>query len=175
MNRQQRRRHYQPRVEIANSTLRPGLSASGLLVCHFDGACDYPGGRASFGVIVRRDGRSLWRTSQPVADRGAGMMMTCNVAEYSGLVALLRWLLAAGLSDQRIRVIGDSKLVIKQAFGNWRIKRGHYTVLAHEAQNLLLQFPRITGRWVPRERNTTADALSKAALTRRWRQRQPVG
>jgi ribonuclease HI len=166
-----RRHHYQPRVEIANSTLRVSNNNSGLIVAHFDGAYSYPN-RASYGVIIRRDGRTIWRASEPVLDDGTGL--SCNVAEYSGLVALLRWLLAEGLSDQRIRVIGDSQLVIKQMFGNWRIKRGHYTALAHEAQNLLLQFPRVSGRWVPREANTIADGLSKAALTRRWRERQQV-
>jgi hypothetical protein len=60
-------------------------------------------------------------------------------------------------------------------FGRWRIKRGCYVELARETKRLLLQFPYIEGKWVPRESNTTADALSKAALTPRWRQRQPVG
>jgi ribonuclease HI len=165
-----RRRHYRPRIEVADSTLRPGLgSASGVIVCHFDGACDpNPNGRASFGAIVRRGGRTLWRAAEPVPNRGAGT--SCNLAEYAGLVAVLRYLLAAGLSDERIVVIGDSQLVIRQMFGNWRIKRGCYTALAREAQNLLIQFPRIEGKWVPRDRNGVADALSKAALTPRWRE-----
>jgi ribonuclease HI len=167
MNRQQRRRHYQPRVEIANST------HSGVITAHFDGGCwPNPNGRASYGAVIRRDGRTIWRASGAVPDRGAGT--SNNLAEYAGLVAVLRYLLDTGLSGERILIIGDSQLVIRQMFGRWRIKRGRYAEVAHEAKNLLAQFPRIEGKWVPRQRNTTADALSKAALTRRWRQRQPV-
>jgi ribonuclease HI len=170
-----RTRRERPRIEIADSALRPGLgSASGLIVAHFDGACDpNPNGRASYGAIIRRGRRTLWQAAEPVPDRGAGT--SCNLAEYAGLVAVLRYLLDAGLSEERIVIIGDSQLVIRQMFGRWRIKRGCYVALAHEAKNLLWQFPRIEGRWVPRERNGTADALSKAALTPRWQQRQPVG
>jgi ribonuclease HI len=165
-----RRHRYQPRVEIANST------HSGVITAHFDGACwPNPNGAASYGAIIRRDGRTLWRTAcQPVPDRGAGT--SNNLAEYAALVAVLRYLLGAGLSGERIVVIGDSQLVIRQMFGQrrWRIKAGCYVELAHEAMRLLAQFPYIEGKWVPRASNTTADALSKAALTRRWRERQQV-
>jgi ribonuclease HI len=103
-----RRRRYRPRVEIADSTLRPGLgSASGVIVAHFDGACDpNPNGRASFGAVVRRDGRVIWRMAERVPDRGAGT--SCNLAEYAGLIAVLRYLLESGLSGERIVIIGDS-------------------------------------------------------------------
>ena len=90
-------------------------------------------------------------------------------------LAFGRYLLAEGLSDERIVVIGDSLLVIRQMFGHWRIKAGCYVGLAREAKSLLALFPRITGRWVPRERNSVADGLAKAANTRRWRERQRVG
>jgi ribonuclease HI len=168
-----RRRRYRPRIEVADSTLRPGHgSASGRIVCHFDGACAYPGGRAAYGAVIRRGGRVIWRASESVPDRGAGT--SCNLAEYAGLVAVLRYLLAAGLNRERIVVIGDSQLVIRQMFGRWRIKSGCYVELAREAKRLLMQFPHIEGRWVPRARNSTADALSKAALTPHWRERQQV-
>ena len=49
---------------------------------------------------------------------------SCNLAEYAGLIAVLRYLLDAGLSDERIVMIGDSQLVINQMFGRRRIKRG---------------------------------------------------
>jgi ribonuclease HI len=126
--------------------------------------------RASCGAVIRRDGRVIWRASQVVPDRGSGL--TCNVAEYSGLLLVLNYLIDHGLNNERIVIVGDSMLVIKQAFGHWRIKRGCYVGLAREAKRLLGEFPRIEGRWVPRERNTTADALSKTALAQRWRPRQ---
>jgi ribonuclease HI len=165
-----RTRRERPRIQIANSTLS---NYSGLIVAHFDGACfPNPGGRASYGVIIRRDGRTLWRASGSVPDRGAGT--SCNLAEYAALITVLRYLLDAGLSGERIVVVGDSMLVIKQMFGRWRVKRGCYVELARQAKMLLAQFPHIEGRWVPRERNTVADGLSKAAFTPRWPERQQV-
>jgi ribonuclease HI len=169
-----RTRRERPRIEIANSTLS---NNSGLIVCHFDGACVYQR-RASCGAVIRRDGRVIWRASQPVLDRGTGL--TCNVAEYAGLLLVLNYLIDHGLNHERILIVGDSMLVIKQAFGRWRIKNGCYVALAHEAKQLLTQFPNITGKWVPREYNSAADRLSKAAgiesrrERQRWRERQRI-
>jgi ribonuclease HI len=163
-----RTRRERPRVEVADSTLSTN---SGLIVAHFDGACVYPR-RASCGAVIRRDGRIIWRASQPVVDHGTGL--SCNVAEYSGLLLVLNYLLDHGLNHERILIVGDSMMVVKQAFGRWRIKRGAYTTLAREAKQLLTQFPNVTGKWVPRQYNSSADALSKAALAQRWRERQQV-
>jgi ribonuclease HI len=146
-----------PRIEVADS-IRVSNNNSGLIVAHFDGACVYSR-RASCGAIIRRDGRVIWRASQPVTDHGPGL--TCNVAEYSGLLLVLNYLLDHDLNRERILIVGDSMLVIKQAFGRWRIKRGAYVELAHEAKRLLRQFPNVTGKWVPRERNTTAESLEQ--------------
>jgi ribonuclease HI len=162
-----RRRRYRPRVEVAASTLRPRFdSSSSVIVAHFDGACDpNPNGRASFGAIIRRDGRVIWQASEKVPDQGNGT--SNNLAEYAGLVAVLRYLREAGLSDERILILGDSQLVIKQMFGSLGIKRGCYVPLARLAKMLLTHFPHIKGKWVPRESNTAADALSKTA----WQER----
>jgi ribonuclease HI len=134
-----------------------------MIVAHFDGACEpNPNGAASYGAIIRRDGRTIWRASEPVPDRGGGT--SSNFAEYAGLIAVLRYLIDAGLSGERVIVTGDSKLVINQMFGRWHVKRGCYVDLAHEAKALLARFPCIEGKWVPRHRNSVADELSKAAL-----------
>jgi ribonuclease HI len=173
MNRTRRER---PRIEIANSTLRPGLGSSSVITAHFDGA--YNGRTSSYGVIIRRDGRVLWRASGSVPGGAPG---SCNVAEYAGLLAALRYLLDHGLNNERIVIIGDSLMVVRQMFGRWRVKKGRYVTMAAEAKTLLMQFPHITGRWTPRENNVAADRLSKAAgigsrrRRQRWRERYPVG
>jgi ribonuclease HI len=85
-----------------------------------------------------------------------------QLAEYAGLIAALRYLLDAGLNRERVLVHGDSQLVINQMFGRWRIKGGCYADLAREAKTFLAQFPNVTGKWVPRHRNSIADELSRA-------------
>ena len=71
-----------------------------------------------------------------------------------------------GLFEAQIIVYGDSKLVIEQMFGSWKIRKGAYVPLALAAQRLLRQFKNIKGRWIPREKNEIADELSKSALVR---------
>jgi ribonuclease HI len=133
------------------------------ITVHFDGACiPNPGGVASYGLIIRQGDRLLWEASERVPDSGAGT--SNNLAEYAGLIAALRYLIDNGLNKERIIINGDSQLVIKQMFGRWKIKRGCYAELAHEAKTLLTLFPRIDAKWVPRDRNTVADELSKAAI-----------
>lgn len=134
-----------------------------MIEAYFDGACEpNPNGVASYGAIIRRDGRAIWRASERVPDRGAGT--SNNLAEYAALIAVLRHLIDVELHHEGIVVIGDSRLVINQMFGSWKIRRDCYVELAHEAKALLAQFPRIEGRWVPRDRNTVANELSKAAI-----------
>jgi probable phosphoglycerate mutase len=70
------------------------------------------------------------------------------------------------LCDAEISVKGDSKLVIEQMFGTWKIKSGLYTELAHRARELLSRFTNIQGEWISRDLNDVADELSKAALKR---------
>jgi len=86
------------------------------------------------------------------------------VAEYSGFKTILDYLIEHDLTRSQIIVYGDSKLVIKQMFGRWRIKSGYYVPIAKVCKALLKQFPNITGKWIPREQNGLADELSKAQL-----------
>jgi probable phosphoglycerate mutase len=88
---------------------------------------------------------------------------TNNVAEYSGLVAGLR---AAGKlapgAPAEVRM--DSKLVVEQMSGRWKIKHPDLRPLAAEASQLARVLGRVTYTWVPRERNTHADRLANEAM-----------
>ncbi|MFI9046213.1 bifunctional RNase H/acid phosphatase [Streptomyces sp. NPDC053427] len=87
---------------------------------------------------------------------------TNNVAEYKGLVAGLR---AAHALDPEatIHVRMDSKLVVEQMSGRWKIKHPDMKPLAAEAKKI---FPpdRVTYEWIPREKNKHADRLANEAM-----------
>ncbi|MEU3951946.1 bifunctional RNase H/acid phosphatase [Streptomyces achromogenes] len=87
---------------------------------------------------------------------------TNNVAEYRGLLAGLR---AAHALDPgaRVRVRMDSKLVVEQMSGRWKIKHPDMKPLAMEARSV---FPpdQVTYEWIPRERNKQADRLANEAM-----------
>ncbi len=129
------------------------------IIVHFDGSYNPHSNVASYGVIIRRGGQTIWQASEKVPSNGK--IMSCNVAEYAGLAAALRHLIDAGLRNKPIVILGDSQLVIKQMFGHWKIRDGCYVDMARQTKQLLTHFPDIRGQWVPRHRNAAADALSK--------------
>jgi len=89
-------------------------------------------------------------------------VVTNNVAEYRGLLAGLR---AAHDLDpsSRVHVRMDSKLVVEQMSGRWKIKHPDMKPLALEAGRI---FPpdRVTYEWIPREQNKHADRLANEAM-----------
>ncbi|WP_030571637.1 bifunctional RNase H/acid phosphatase [Streptomyces aureocirculatus] len=87
---------------------------------------------------------------------------TNNVAEYKGLVAGLG--AAHGLDPTaRVHVRMDSKLVVEQMSGRWKIKHPDMKPLAAAAARV---FPpgRVTYEWIPRDRNKHADRLANEAM-----------
>ena len=95
--------------------------------------------------------------------------MTNNVAEYEGLIAAFE-LVEKMPARNNIIIRGDSKLVINQMSGRWRVKSGAYKGSFRRAMDKLRTFPQSCGfrfQWVAREENSEADELSKAALRKR--------
>ncbi|MBD9703176.1 bifunctional RNase H/acid phosphatase [Streptomyces sp. ID01-12c] len=87
---------------------------------------------------------------------------TNNVAEYRGLIAGLK---AARELDPEasVRVRMDSKLVVEQMSGRWKIKHPDMKPLAAEAARVLPP-GRVTYEWMPRDQNKHADRLANEAM-----------
>jgi len=134
-----------------------------------DGACEpvNPGGTATYGVVVKHQGKVLFSDSKVI---GEGPAMSNNVAEYSGLIAFLEWYipLKAGFNTkQRPVIYSDSRLLIKQMSKEWRARKGLYLPYYNRARNLIRQNNLdLSFWWVPREQNEEADTLSKEALVK---------
>jgi len=59
----------------------------------------------------------------------------------------------------------DSKLVIEQLSGNWKIKEENLKRLAGDIRELLHDSQvKISYEWIPREQNKIADELSNKAM-----------
>ena len=129
----------------------------------FDGACGpvNPGGTATYGVMVKdQDGTILvWEHGLV----GKGSAMSNNVAEYAGVLHILKYL--APRLPGRVTIHGDSNLVINQLNGEWRIRKGLYRSIAIETKELLASLHglgwQVSLYWIPREQNEECDALSK--------------
>ncbi|WP_411573794.1 bifunctional RNase H/acid phosphatase [Streptomyces fradiae] len=137
------------------------------LVVEADGGSRGNPGPAGYGAVVLDpvSGEALVETAEYIG------VATNNVAEYKGLVAGLR--AARELApDASVRVRMDSKLVVEQMSGRWKIKHPDMKPLAAEAARV---FPagRVSYEWIPRERNKHADRLANEAMDagregRRW-------
>ena len=129
----------------------------------YDGCCEpvNPGGHAAAGVVIKKGGSILWQESRYI---GSGPQMSNNVAEYSGIVTALEYLLGAGLAHFPVVMRGDSMLSVRQMCGEWRVNGGLYLPYYRKAQEMARSFPKISFVWVPREQNAEADTLSKRVL-----------
>ncbi|GGK61313.1 bifunctional RNase H/acid phosphatase [Ornithinimicrobium pekingense] len=151
-------------------TLRPAL------VVEADGGSRGNPGTAGYGALVRDA-----RTGEVLAERAAPLgIASNNVAEYSGLVAGLQAVLDLGLAtDAAVEVRMDSKLVVEQMSGRWKIKHADMRRLAMQARRLVDAIQQEGGSvsltWVPRERNKAADALSNVGMDGRTVSRDHAG
>ena len=87
---------------------------------------------------------------------------TNNVAEYHGLLAAIE--LATELGVTRLRIQGDSELIVKQLKGEYRVKNKNLMPLFLKAIRELRQFEKWEVMHVPREENRAADQLVNEVL-----------
>ena len=128
------------------------------LIIEADGGSRGNPGPAAYGCLVKDA-----QTNEVLFKEGKTLGVTTNnVAEYSGLVAAL---VAAHAIDPnaQIEVRMDSKLVVEQMSGNWKIKHENMKGLVEKARNAFAQ-SQVKYVWVPREDNLEADTLLNIAL-----------
>lgn len=87
---------------------------------------------------------------------------TVNTAEWNGLILALETALKNGVTHLIVRA--DSKLIVEQALGNWRMKAEHLRPYREKAVDLAGKFAEVRISHVHREQNTEADALCTALL-----------
>jgi ribonuclease HI len=85
--------------------------------------------------------------------------MSCNVAEYAGVLAALKWLKAQGI--RKAMIYGDSQIVIRKL--TWReVSSGLCRPWSEQAVEALEERGgSIRFKWIFREDNEAADSLSR--------------
>jgi probable phosphoglycerate mutase len=127
------------------------------VVVEADGGSRGNPGPAAYGAVLRDAD-----TGDVIAQRAETIgIATNNVAEYSGLIAGLE-LVAEHAPEADVEVRMDSKLVIEQMAGRWKVKHPDMVPLATRASRLAPAGVEWT--WVPRERNKAADAILNDVL-----------
>jgi probable phosphoglycerate mutase len=133
------------------------------LTVEADGGSRGNPGVAGWGAVVRD------RATGTVLHEGCAPLgrASNNVAEYTGLIEGLR---AASAIDPGADVLVrmDSKLVVEQMAGRWKIKHEDMRRLALQARDVVADISDAGGsvrfEWIPREKNKTADALSNRGM-----------
>ena len=123
----------------------------------FDGGRRPSINTAAYGFTLKdAGGNLLTRSAQAIGNE------THNVAEYRGLIAGLSSAAEFGINDLEVR--GDSKVVIFQMSGEWKVKAKHLAALRDEARRVASRIGKVEYVWNPRGENTDADELVNLAL-----------
>ncbi|MFE9825012.1 bifunctional RNase H/acid phosphatase [Streptomyces sp. NPDC005791] len=136
------------------------MSAPRRLVVEADGGSRGNPGPAGYGAVVLdpADAATLAEAAEYIG------VATNNVAEYKGLIAGLKAVRELFPdTDVQVRVRMDSKLVVEQMSGRWKIKHPDMKPLAAEAASIL-PASSVTYEWIPREQNKHADRLANEAM-----------
>ena len=128
------------------------------VVIEADGGSRGNPGPAGYGAVVFSADRSTVLAERKESIGSA----TNNVAEYRGLIAGLT--AAAELDADEVVVFMDSKLVVEQMSGRWRVKHPDLVELNREAVQLARRFASIDYGWIPRAENSHADRLANEAM-----------
>ena len=115
-----------------------------------------PGDIAIGAVLTAPDG-ARHTISRVTGHRGDG-----NEAEARALIAAL--VHAQELGARSLAITCDSDVVVAHTVRGAATTVPHLAVLYAEARALLASFDDVDLRWVPRHKNTEADALARGAL-----------
>lgn len=152
---------------------------AGPVIVETDGAClpRNPGGYCSSAYVIRRGSKVIKQAGRYI---GVGGWTSNNVGEINGVIDALQALLDLGLEKEEIVLRMDSNIVATKILKGRRYGSGAYAAYLPEMFRLLKPFKNLTVRWIPREENTAADALTKEALKPHYsgsaapRKRRPV-
>jgi probable phosphoglycerate mutase len=135
------------------------------LLIRTDGASRSNPGPASAGaVLIDASLPNATAMDAPVVSLVARPLgiQTNNVAEYTALVLALKEAQRLGAREVDLRL--DSKLIVEQVHGRWKVKDAKMRVHWAEAKALLATFDRWHATHEPRASNKAADALANLAL-----------
>lgn len=132
------------------------LMARHFVVTADGGARSNPVGPAAYGAVV-------YENNEVIKELGASIgVASNNVAEYSGLIAGLK---AVNEIDPSATILVkmDSKLVVEQMSGRWKVKHPNMQKLVKEA--FAAHEPTLVSyQWIPREENSHADSILNDVL-----------
>ena len=127
-----------------------------MIVATDGGARGNPGPAGIGAVVTDRDGTVIAELAEGIG------IATNNVAEYRAAIAGLR--LAAENGARSVLLRSDSRLLVEQLAGRFKVKAAHLAELHDEARALIQTFEKVTLAHVPRALNGHADRLANEGI-----------
>ena len=135
----------------------PSPKPGGWFTAHCDGGSRGNPGPAAYGAVIEDPrGQVVARLSQFLGRQ------TNNYAEYSGLLAVLKWAVNGGAA--RLRVVSDSELMVKQMNGQYKVSNPGLRPLWEEARRLARGLDGFEITHTLRAGNAEADRLANEAM-----------
>ncbi len=127
------------------------------IILYADGGSRGNPGPAAAGAVLYDDSDQIVASLK--SDLGRA---TNNQAEYAAVILGLEKALESGATEIQIKL--DSKLVVEQLAGRWKIKDLVMRKYVEKAHVSLAKLKSWSIQHIPREQNTEADALVNAVL-----------
>lgn len=133
------------------------------LIIYTDGASRGNPGHASFGFTISDgSGKLLFEEGKYIG------ITTNNVAEYTAVLEALKHIKKEyGDKQLEIELYADSKLVVEQLSGRYKVKSPHLKPIIDQIKILSLELGGAVHGHVPRTKNIEADRLANLALDSR--------
>ncbi len=129
-------------------------------VIHTDGGSRGNPGPAALGFVILRDGVERLAYGEFLGTA------TNNVAEYTAVLRALQRFSELAAPGDRVEVRADSKLVVEQLSGRWKIKHADMRDLALKVKRAY-DPDLVSYTWVAREHNARADEMANKSMDQR--------
>jgi ribonuclease HI len=137
-----------------------------MIVINTDSAIEpfNPNGILTWAFIAKKGGQVIHQDTKII---GWGKGMTNNRGEMAAVVAAMLWLIKLPKEKQMQALIqSDSQLIVNQCKGVYQCHDEILLPMKHLIDKAKIRYSRdIIFRWIPREKNTEADALSRSLYT----------
>lgn len=129
------------------------------LIIYTDGASRGNPGRASYGFTISDEKVMV------IYEEGKYIGITTNnVAEYTAVLEVFKYLKKKFHGNLKIELFADSRLVVEQLSGRFKIKNPNLKILFDQIKVLEMEIGKVFYTHIPREKNFRADSLANEAL-----------
>lgn len=133
------------------------------LIVFTDGASRGNPGHSSYGYSISdKLGKLIYEEGKYIG------VTTNNVAEYTAVLQAFKYIKHKyGKKEVEIELCADSKLVVEQLSGRYKIKSAHLKSIIEQIKLIGSECYAVTYKHIPRIKNFTADRLANLALDSR--------